>query len=151
MGLPDYLIWRRACSELLSLDHHVGVLGPAADTFQEHFANDTFDGSLTGAWNYSKELMLDHMFAWKPANVAKATRLWHSGLHQIHEYIFHVGNQYINYKVSTWLRGLITNPFFRPPSPQPNSRDIHDIKKLLEDCGIETISDSLIRKCFPDY
>ncbi len=151
MGIPDYWDWRQTANELRSLDHHVGILGAAGDTFQEHFANDEFDGTLTGAWNYAKEPMLDHMLAWKAGDIKRATEIWHGGLRQLQEYVFHFGNQYINYKVATWLHGLIPNPFFRPPLPQPNTQDVRNLKRLLEACGIECVSDSAIHKYFPDY
>jgi 4-hydroxy-tetrahydrodipicolinate synthase len=151
MAIREYIGWRLVCNALKSLDHHVGILAAAGDTFHEHFANDTFDGTLTGAWNYAKEPMTEHLLAWKNGDVKKATEIWHGGLRQLQEWIFGDDKQYQHYKEATWLHGLIPNPWMRPPRPQPLVEDVRKTTKLLEACGIECISDSAIRKEFPDY
>ena len=44
--------------------HHVAIMGAMAVRFHEYKACGTFDGTLSGFWNFALEPMLDHLEAW---------------------------------------------------------------------------------------
>lgn len=89
----------------------MGVYAALGKYMHENRANDAFDGTSTGAFNYAVEPMIDHIEAWRNGDVAGATNVWNSGLAHLHEYIFaDVGRLHIRYKIATWLGGFIDNP-----------------------------------------
>lgn len=51
---------------------------------------------------------------------------------QLHEYVADMGRLHIRYKTATWLRGLIPNPFMRPPMPRPRQVEIDTLYGLLQ-------------------
>ncbi len=124
---------------LRSLDRHVAVLGALAVRFHEYKACGTFDGTLSGFWNFALEPMLDHLDAWEKKDVALATKIWDSGLYQLQDYIADMGRLHIRYKTATWLRGLIPSPFMRPPMPKPRQEEIDTIYRLLKNLGLAVI------------
>ena len=124
---------------LRSLDRHVAVLGALAVRFHEYKACGTFDGTLSGFWNFALEPMLDHLDAWDKNDVALATKIWDGGLYQLQDYIADMGRLHIRYKTATWLRGLIPSPFMRPPMPKPRQEEIDTIYRLLKNLGLAVI------------
>ena len=50
-----------------------------------------------------------------------------------------MGRLHVRYKVATWLRGLIPNPFMRPPMPDPRQIEIDTIYALLQAAGLSVI------------
>jgi dihydrodipicolinate synthase/N-acetylneuraminate lyase len=117
---------------LRSLDRHVAVMGALASRFHEYRATGMFDGTLSGFWNFAFEPMLDHLEAWDNRDIERATKIWHSGLSELHDYIANMGRLHVRYKTATWLRGLIPNPFMRPPMPTPRQIEIDTIYHLLK-------------------
>jgi len=124
---------------LRSLDRHVAIMGALAVRFHEYKACGTFDGTLSGFWNFALEPMLDHLEAWDRKDVDQATAIWNGGLYQLHDYIADMGRLHIRYKVATWLRGLIANPFMRPPMPKPRQEEIDTIYRLLKNLNLPVI------------
>lgn len=116
---------------LRSLDRHVAILGALAVRFHEYKACGTFDGTLSGFWNFALEPMLDHLEAWDNKDIDRASAIWNGGLYQLHDYVADMGRLHIRYKIATWLRGLIPNPFMRSPMPKPRQEEIDQIYRLL--------------------
>eukprot|EP01036_Dinobryon_divergens_P048699 gene48699-65307_t len=83
--------------------------------------------------------MLDHLDAWDQRDIDTACKVWNGGLVQLHEYIADMGRLHVRYKVATWLRGLIPNPFMRPPMPSPRQIEIDTIYDLLVKAGLSVI------------
>ena len=127
---------------LRSLDRRVAVLGALASRFHEYNATGYFDGTLSGFWNFAFEPMLDHLDAWRRRDLETACRIWDSGLVQLHEYIADMGRLHTRYKTAAWLRGLIPNPFMRPPMPLPRQTEIDAIYALLKNLGLSVIDKS---------
>jgi 4-hydroxy-tetrahydrodipicolinate synthase len=124
---------------LRSLDRHVAVMGALASRFHEYNATGLFDGTLSGFWNFALEPMLDHLEAWKHRDFEAALKIWNSGLVQLHEYVADMGRLHIRYKTAAWLRGLIPNPYMRPPMPRPRQIEIDTLYELLKAAGLSVI------------
>jgi 4-hydroxy-tetrahydrodipicolinate synthase len=136
-GYDGYRIVAKA---LRQLPRRVSVMSALASRFHEYRATDMFDGTLSGFWNYGMESMLDHLEAWDDRNLERACHVWQQGgLCQLHEYVADMGRLHVRYKVATWLRGLIPNPFMRPPMPRPKQVEIDTIYELLQKAGLSVI------------
>jgi 4-hydroxy-tetrahydrodipicolinate synthase len=131
--------FRIIANGLRSLDRHVAVLGALASRFHEYNATGLFDGTLSGFWDFALEPMLDHLDAWRRRDIDESCRIWNGGLVQLHEYVADMGRLHIRYKTATWLRGLIPNPFMRPPMPQPKQAEIDILWTLLNNLGLSVI------------
>ncbi len=135
----NYNGYREIARVLRSLDRRVEILGALAKFFHENIANEQFDGTSSGAWNYAPEPMMEHILAWRAGDVKRATQIWNSGLAQLHEYIFaEMSRLHIRYKVAAWLRGFIDNPLMRPPMPRPRAAEIEDTYRLLRALDLTT-------------
>lgn len=136
----NYDGYRAVTRTLRELDRPVAVLGAVGKYFHENLANDAFDGTSSGAFNYALEPMLDHIRAWRAGDVRRATEIWHGGLARLHEYVFaDFGRLHVRYKAATWLRGLIANPAMRPPMPPPRLAEVTRLAELLRACGLDVI------------
>lgn len=135
----NYNGYREIARVLRSLDRRVEILGALAKFFHENLANEQFDGTSSGAWNYAPEPMMEHILAWRAGDVQRATRIWNGGLAQLHEYIFaEMSRLHIRYKVAAWLRGFIDNPLMRPPMPRPRAAEIEETYRLLQALELTT-------------
>jgi 4-hydroxy-tetrahydrodipicolinate synthase len=124
---------------LRGLDRHVAVMGALASRFHEYKANNLFDGTLSGFWNFALDPMLDHLDAWDRNDVVSARSIWDGGLCALHEYVADMGRLHIRYKTATWLAGLIPNPFMRSPMPKPRQVEIETLYALLKQAGVTVI------------
>jgi 4-hydroxy-tetrahydrodipicolinate synthase len=131
--------YRIVAKGLRSLDRHVAILGALASRFHEYNATGLFDGTLSGFWNFALEPMLDHLDAWRRRDFDAAERIWNGGLVQLHEYVADMGRLHVRYQTAAWLRGLIPNPFMRPPMPRPRQIEIDTIYELLKNLGLSVI------------
>jgi len=131
---------------LRSISHHVGVFEAPGFDFHFSLAHDIIDGSVSGSFNYALEPMAKHMDAWKKHDVVEATRIWHSGLEYLHEFLYvPINRLHVRYKVAAWLRGFIPNPFMRPPLSRPRQSEVNTLKDRLIKCGISVIPDKDIK------
>ena len=137
--------FRIIANGLRGLDRHVAVLGALASRFHEYNATGLFDGTLSGFWNFALEPMIDHLDAWARRDIDEACRIWNGGLVRLHEYVADMGRLHIRYKTATWLRGLIPNPFMRPPMPQPKQAEIDTLWELLNNLGLSVIDQAETR------
>ena len=130
-----------------SVDRHVGILRASARFFHEYLATDYFDGTVTGAFNYAMESMIDHINAWRRRDVDEACRIWKAGLEDLHEYVYSdYSRLHVRYKAATWLRGLIPLPFMRPPMPKPRKEEILTLRQLLTKAGLSVIPEGDINR-----
>lgn len=133
----NYDGYREITRVLRAADRPVGIYGAVGKYFHENLANDAFDGTSSGAFNYAIEPMIDHILAWRRGDVAEATRIWQSGLAQLHEYVFSdFGRLHVRYKIATWLRGFIDSPVMRAPMPLPRPEEVHTLVGLIRDAGL---------------
>ncbi len=143
----NYTGYRIVSRALRKLDRHVGILGAPSVNFHENMANDCFDGTVTGSWNYSPEPMLEHILAWRRGDWKEALRIWQNGLAELQEYIYSdFARLHIKYKTATWLRGFISNPFMRPPLPKPRKEEVQKLRELLKGAGLSVIDDQKLKK-----
>lgn len=49
-------------------------------SIHDAFSNRMFDGTSSGAWNYSLEPMMEHIKLWRSGDVKGATDLWIDGV-----------------------------------------------------------------------
>ena len=128
----NYNGYREIARVLRSLDRRVEILGALAKFFHENLANDQFDGTSSGAWNYAPEPMMDHILAWRRGDVKRATEIWNGGLAQVQEYVFaEMSRLHIRYKAAAWIRGFIDNPLMRPPMPKPRREEVEALYGLF--------------------
>ncbi|MFH1489578.1 MAG: dihydrodipicolinate synthase family protein [Pseudomonadota bacterium] len=143
----NYTGFRIVSRQLRRLNRHVAILGAPAVNFHENLANDCFDGTVSGSWNYSPEPMLDHILAWRRGDWKEALRIWQNGLAELQEYVYSdFARLHIKYKTGTWLRGFISNPYMRPPLPKPRKEEVRVMQELLENAGLSVIDDAAVRK-----
>ena len=141
----NYDGYRAVTRTLRELDRPVEVLGAVGKYFHENLANDAFDGTSSGAFNYAFEPMLEHIGAWRRGDVARATEIWNGGLAQLQEYVFSdFGRLHVRYKTAAWLRGLISNPVMRAPMPLPRQAEVEHLVVRLEAAGLEVIERAAI-------
>lgn len=131
--------YKFVANALRSLDRPVAVMGALASRFHEYRANDLFDGTLSGFWNFARDPMLDHLDAWDRGDYPAASEVWKSGLVKLHEYVADMGRLHIRYKTATWIAGLIPSPFMRAPMPKPSRQEVETLYTLLRAAGIPTI------------
>jgi 4-hydroxy-tetrahydrodipicolinate synthase len=131
--------FRIIAENLRTLDRPVAIMGALASRFHEYRAIGMFDGTLSGFWTFAKEPMLSHLEAWDARDINKACSIWNSGLSELHDYIADMGRLHVRYKTATWLRGLIPNPFMRPPMPKPKQAEIDTIYRLLKNLKLDVI------------
>jgi dihydrodipicolinate synthase/N-acetylneuraminate lyase len=137
--LYPYPGYRVVAEALQALDRPVAVLGALANFFHEYRAVGLFDGTMSGFWNYALEPMLDHLEAWDRGDASQAATIWNGGLRQLHDVVSDRGRLHIRYKTATWLRGLIPNPYMRPPFPLPRQSEIDAIHDALLAAGLSAI------------
>ncbi len=136
----NYTGYKIIARALRKLDRHVGILACQALNYHENLACGQFDGTVTGSFNYAVEPMIDHILAWRNGDIKEATRIWDSGLSELQEYIYaEFSRLHVRYKIATWLRGYISNPFMRPPMPKPRKEEVQRILELLVKTGLNVI------------
>jgi len=139
--------YRLVAKGLRSLDSHVAILCAPGNHFHDAFANDWFDGALSGSFNYSMEPMVKHVNAWRRGDVMEAMRIWKSGLQELQDYVYSdMARLHVRYKIATWLRGLIPNPMMRSPMPKPRKEEITLLRSLLSNTGLDVIPDQAVNK-----
>jgi dihydrodipicolinate synthase/N-acetylneuraminate lyase len=141
----NYDGYRAVTRTLRGLDRPVAILGAVGKYFHENLANEAFDGTSSGAFNYALEPMLEHIQAWRAGDVPRATAIWNSGLAELHEYVFSdFGRLHVRYKTAAWLRGLIPSPLMRPPMPRPRREEVNRLAELLQSCRLTVIGKDVI-------
>jgi 4-hydroxy-tetrahydrodipicolinate synthase len=136
-------------------ERHVGVLLAGANGMHEAILDGYFDGTVSGSWNYAMEPMVDAIVAARDeGDIERAERIWDDGLLALHAA---VGNRekgyrlHAAYKVTTWLRGLIPDPFLRPPQRRLPIDQVLELRQMVRNAHLEVISDDAIRKAYPEY
>ena len=143
----NYTGYRTVSRALRNLNRHVGIFGAPAVNFHEHLASDCIDGTVSGSWNFAPEIMLDHIVAGRKGDLKKALRIWDSGLAELQEYVYsEFSRLHVRYKIATWLRGFISNPFMRPPMPKPRKEEVHKLYKFLSNAGLKVIDHAKMQK-----
>lgn len=136
----NYEGFRTVSRAIHGLDRHVGILAATAVNFHENLANGTFDGTVTGSFNYALEPMLEHIIAWRDNDHARATKVWQHGLAELHEYVYaEWGRLHVRYKTAAWLHGVLETPWMRPPMPRPRRAEVQQLHHLLAATGMHVI------------
>lgn len=134
--------YRLVARALRSLPRHVAILAAPGNIFHENLANNEFDGTVSGSFTYAMETMVDHINAWKTGDLKKACEIWWSGLSDLQQYVYSdYARLHIRYKTAAWLRGLVPEPFLRPPMPKPTRLEARALRDLLSKCGLNVISE----------
>lgn len=137
-----YVGYRIVAKAIRQLDRPITILASGAAYFHEILAGGLCDGMLSGSFNYSFEPMLDHIDAWKRNDVVAARAVWDGGLRELQEYVYSdFSRLHIRYKIAAWLRGLIDDPFMRPPLPRPMRDEIDRLAALLAVTGLTVRAD----------
>jgi len=118
---------------------HVAVLPSSAVRYHENLANDQLDGACSGSFCYALDPMIEHLRLWSQGDVPAATKLWHAGLAELHEYVYSdYSRLHIRYKLASWLAGEIESPLMRDPMPAPTADEAERLQSLLVAAGIES-------------
>lgn len=151
-ALPNIFAWkmtypyeeyRRIATGLRTLDRRVAIFGASGHRFHEYLAVELFDGAATGALCYALEPMLEHVSAWRRQDLPRAQMLWRQ-LSPLHEYVYGDRRHHVRYKLATWLRGLIPNPWLRPPMPKPRREEVTVLHALLQAAGLAVIDQDAV-------
>jgi dihydrodipicolinate synthase/N-acetylneuraminate lyase len=128
----NYDGYRAVTRALRAADRPVAVLGAVGKYFHENLANEAFDGTSSGAFNYALEPMMEHIAAWRDGDVRRATEIWTGGLAELQEYVFSdFGRLHVRYKTAAWLRGFIESPLMRAPMPKPRRAEVERLVELI--------------------
>jgi 4-hydroxy-tetrahydrodipicolinate synthase len=132
---------------------HVAILPAGAGNMHPAIQNGWFDGTVSGSWNYAMEKTLDAIVAARDEkNVAKAEGLWADGLLALHRTVTSSEKGYrlhSAYKLCTWMRGLIPDPFLRAPQRRLPIGEVVELRDALKAAHYEVISDTAMRKAYP--
>lgn len=136
----NYDGYREITRVLRGASRRVNIHAALGKYMHENLANDVFDGTASGAFNYALEPMLEHIAAWRAGDVERATAIWNGGLAELQEYVFSdFGRLHVRYKAATWLRGFIANPLMRAPMPKPRRAEIDELVVRLDACGVSIL------------
>jgi dihydrodipicolinate synthase/N-acetylneuraminate lyase len=134
---------------------HVGILPAGAANMHPAIVNGWFDGTVSGSWNYAMEKTLDAIVAARDEkDVAKADRLWADGLLALHRTVTDSEKGYrlhSAYKLCTWMRGLIPDPFLRAPQRRLPIEQVIELRDALVAAHYEVISDAAMRRAYPQF
>jgi len=152
--IPNIVGWKMTYSyegtkiiakALKSLDRHVAVLIATGRYFHDHLSTGILEGTLSGSYNYAMEPMMAHLAAWRKGDLAGASRIWDSGLYDLHAYVYaDYSRLHVRYKTATWLSGLIPSPFMRPPQPEPRREEVETLAGRLKKSGLSVIDDDAV-------
>ena len=134
---------------------HVGILPAGAANMHPAIVNGWFDGTVSGSWNYAMEKTLDAIVAARDQkDVATAERLWGDGLLALHRTVSSSEKGYrlhSAYKLCTWMRGLIPDPFLRAPQRRLPLEQVIELRDALVAAHYEVISDTAMRRAYPQF
>lgn len=122
---------------------HIGILAAGAFSFVDFAKMDCLDGCVSCFTNFSMEGLLPIFDACNEGNEEEAQRLLDNGLREL--FLFATGGEqgrmclHTNFKVATWLRGLIENPLCREPMRKPHKKEVLTLAELLKKAGFEII------------
>jgi dihydrodipicolinate synthase/N-acetylneuraminate lyase len=132
---------------------HVAILPAGAANMNPAIENGWFDGTVSGSWNYAMEKTIDAIIAARDdKDAAKAEKLWADGLLALHRTVASSEKGYrlhSAYKLCTWMRGLIPDPFLRAPQRRLPLEQVVELRNALKAAHYELISDSAMRKAYP--
>jgi 4-hydroxy-tetrahydrodipicolinate synthase len=132
---------------------HVAILPAGAANMHPAIQNGWFDGTVSGSWNYAMEKTVDAIVAARDEkNAAKAEGLWADGLLALHRTVASSEKGYrlhSAYKLCTWMRGLIPDPFLRAPQRRLPVEQVVELRDALVAARYEVISPSAMRKAYP--
>jgi dihydrodipicolinate synthase/N-acetylneuraminate lyase len=146
----------RAMAEALRAytKRHVGILLAGAAAMHDAILGGYFDGTVSGSWNYAMEPTLDAIVAARDEkNAEKAQAIWADGLLALHRAVTDSTNGYrlhSAYKVCTWLRGLIPDPFLRAPQRRLPANEVAELRDFLRRAHLDVISDRDVRRAYPE-
>ncbi len=132
--------------------HHIALLCAAAHLYYNAMTHNMIDGSVSCHWNYSRDENLKLINAWKAKDLAAMQKIWlDEGLWDLHYSMMSgIGlggtRLHTDFKINTWLHGLIPNPFVRPPMVQPFKQEVTFYRDLRRKHNMVTISDEEINR-----
>jgi dihydrodipicolinate synthase/N-acetylneuraminate lyase len=133
---------------------HVGILLAGAAAMHDAIVGGYFDGTVSGSWNYAMEPMVDAIVAARDRkDYDKARGIWSDGLLALHRSVSDSSRGYrlhSAYKVCTWMRGLIPDPFLRAPQRRLPVEEVVELRDLMKKAHLDVIPDSDIRRAYPD-
>lgn len=142
--IPEYAAFFREFEK--ETGRHISILAAAAYTFAPLAAQDYLDGAVSCYLNFSADKVIE-MFDALEESVEKGNAIMAGGLGELFYYVT-VGEYpagtggvrlHTNFKVATWLCGLISNPICRSPMPKPRKHDVIKIAELMKKAGIPVI------------
>lgn len=125
---------------------HISVLGANAGYFASMAEGGYLDGAVSCYLNFSADKAIE-LFDALTESAEKGNAYMSNGLGELYKYVTLGENVptsgavrlHTNFKVATWLAGLISNPCCRAPMTKPRKVEVNKIAELLRKAGIETI------------
>lgn len=130
---------------------HVGVLCAGAQLYFDMMNNDLIDGAVSCHWNYSRDINIKLIKAYQAHDFDAMKHVWiDEGLRELHNAVG-FGSEYgfrlhTSFKVVTWLKGLIPNPYVREPMVQAFKQEVLYFRDVLRRNNMDCISDDEINK-----
>lgn len=125
---------------------HISILGANAYMFASLAEQDYLDGAVSCYLNFSADKAIE-MFDALAESVEKGNAVMNSGLGELYKYVTLGENVpgsgavrlHTNFKVATWLAGMISNPFCRAPMTKPRKIEVIKIAELMRKAGMSVI------------
>jgi 4-hydroxy-tetrahydrodipicolinate synthase len=130
-----------------SLPRHVGILNAPHYCHHTAVICGLLDGMVQGAFNWNMEGMVSHTLAWQAGDMKLVREIFTTQVLPLWEFIYsNASRLHIRYKLATWIRGLISHPFMRPPMPVPRQEEAEVIYQLILKTGQSIINRSEFEK-----
>lgn len=128
---------------LRSEKRHVAILNAPTISWETAKMLDMVDGAVSGAYNFQKELIIDHHLAWEEGDFKKLKKIVGEQLMPMDAVIYGDRSRlHIHYKIATWIRGNVPHPFMMPPMPPPRVEECEMIFKTIDKVGLSHITHS---------
>ena len=130
----------RIARYIRSLPRHVGILNAPHFCYHTALVCNLLDGAVQGAYNFNMESLVAHTIAWEQGDLDRAGEIWNKEIMPLQEYVYADRPRlHVRYKLATWIRGLISHPFMRPPNPQPNADEAERMYEVIRKTGLSHI------------
>ena len=146
-AIAEEMYFPAYCKMLRELEketgRHISILGAGAFQFITFAMMDCLDGCVSCFANFSMEALCKVFDRINADDLDGAQALLKNGMNQL--FIFATAGEagrmclHTNFKVATWLRGLIKNPLCREPMRKPHKAEVRKLAELLRNIGYELI------------
>jgi dihydrodipicolinate synthase/N-acetylneuraminate lyase len=155
--IPNIVGWKMTYSYLgwtliakafrTKLDRHVAILGAPSDIWHTALVNGEFDGCVNGLMTASMEQHTSLVTKFRSGDYQGFLDLLHGGFLDFARYVYDdYSRLHIRYKIATWMRGFMPEPFMRPPQPVAMKSEVKELHRLMKKMGADIIDEAEIKR-----